>query len=430
MRSGKRVAIVAALLGSGAILIRGQLEPWIQHVPAGPMIDALFRTVPMPGGPVAILRPPSEARPALTSLIASDAHDAALYRLRAQEAEVALDFAAADADWKTYAQSAQDRYGAQLELADFYHRRARPRDELAALMAATSTKDDPLLPTESQPAWRAFVRMANVVAQEDLPNAVSDPVFRAWVGRYPKERAAWLALIDHLTMHREFAAAEIEIAAFGRTFRDPAEPVRLRAALAEQRGDANAALAIYDRAFQPLWPDEMRASYFKLLEQEGQLREFAGRARTALASNPADLNATARLFHYFRSQNNPAAARRTLLEYRIAKESSRQPWTADELETTARLFEWVPEVNEAARLYYALYSVPPANGGQAERALYGLANLLLTSPDQPIQFGSGDLSFYKDIATIDSSPGFLNGILSLVLNSTGPRSQYEQENEK
>jgi hypothetical protein len=49
----------------------------------------------------------------------------------------------------------------------------------------------------------------------------------------------------------------------------------------------------------------------------------------------------------------------------------------------------------------------------SERALYGLANLLLTAPDQPIQFGSGDLSFYKDIATVDPSPGFLNGILSL-----------------
>jgi hypothetical protein len=174
----------------------------------------------------------------------------------------------------------------------------------------------------------------------------------------------------------------------------------------------------------------MRASYFKLLEEQGQLREFAGRARTALASNPADLDATARLFHYFRAQNNIPAARRALLEYRIAKESGRQPWTADELQTLAQLFEWLPDVNEAARLYYGLYSVPPAGAAQAERALYGLANLLLTAPEQPIQFGSGDLSFYKDIATLDASPGLLNGILSLLLNWTGPRSQYQIQNEK
>src|SRR6185295_2426346 len=49
---------------------------------------------------------------------------------------------------------------------------------------------------------------------------------------------------------------------------------------------------------------------------------------------------------------------------------------------------------------------------------------------QPIQFGSGDLSFYKDIATIDASPGFLNGILSLLLNWTGPRFEYQKQNQK
>ena len=252
----------------------------------------------------------------------------------------------------------------------------------------------------------------------------------AMAARYPKEPAAWRNLIEFHTGHRQFAAAETEIVNFASAFHDDFQLVRMRADLEIRRGSPGAALAIYDRAFQPLWPDEMRASYFKLLQEQGQLREFAGRARTALASNPANLDATARLFHYFRSQNNIPAARRALLEYRIAKESGAQPWTAAELQTMAQLFEWLPDVNEAARLYYALYSVPPAGGASAERALYGLANLLLTAPDQPIQFGSGDLSFCEDIATVDPSPGFLNGILSLVLNWTGPRSEYRSENEK
>jgi hypothetical protein len=77
----------------------------------------------------------------------------------------------------------------------------------------------------------------------------------------------------------------------------------------------------------------MRAAYFKLLEEQGQLRQFTGKARTLLAANHTDLDATARLFHYFRAQNNVPAARRTLLEYRIAKESGRQPWTPEELVT-------------------------------------------------------------------------------------------------
>jgi Tfp pilus assembly protein PilF len=415
---------------SGVFLIRAELGPWVQHIPSGPAIAAFFRGVPMPGGTVPILLPPAETRPALTSLLSRVPGDAMLYRLRAQEGEAALDFAAAEADWKSYTLHASDTYAAQIELADFYHRRIRPHDELATLSAAAAAKDDPLQAATAQRGWRAFERMAAVAEREALPESVAEPVFRARVARYPKEPAAWRKLIEHLAAHQQFAAAETEIAAYASTFHDAFEPVRMRAALEMHRGHADAALALYDRAFQPLWPEEMRASYFKLLEEQGQLREFAGRARAALASNPADLDAAARLFHYFRAQNNIPAARRALLEYRIAKESGRQPWTSDELQTLARLFEWLPDVNEAARLYYALYSVPPASGAQAEHALYGLANLLLTAPEQPIQFGSGDLSFYKDIATLDPSPGFLNGILSLLLNWTGPRSQYQIQNEK
>ena len=247
--------------------------------------------------------------------------------------------------------------------------------------------------------------MAAIIDDEGLPQSIAEPVLRAWVARYPKEPAAWRKLIESLTAHRRISAAENEIAAYGSAFHDTLEPVKMRAALELRRGSPDAALAIYDRAFEPLWPDEMASVYFKLLEQQGQLRDFVGRARTALTSNPTNLDATARLFHYFRSQSNIPAARRVLLEYRLAKESSKQPWTADELETLAKLFERLPDVNEAARLYYALYSAPPAGGPQTERALYGLANLLLTVPEQPIQFGSGDLSFTRTSPRLTHRPG-------------------------
>jgi len=428
LKSGKRVSIAAGFAVCGALLLRAQLAPWIGHTPVGPALTALVRSVAMPGGSVTVERPPAEARPALTSLISAAPHDATLYRLRAQEDELALDFAAAEADWKAYAANASDRYAAEIDLADFYHRRIRPRDEIGALLAATAVKDDLLLPALQQPAWHAFERMATVAQQEEVPDSTADTIYRDWVARYPKEPSAWQKRIAFATEQREFTVAEAAIANYAHEFHDDLEPVSMRARVELRRGSPDAALAIYDRAFEPLWPQSLWGAWFSLLEQQGRLREFAGRVRTALASNPTDLDATARLFDYFRSQNNLAAARRVLLECRIAKESRRQPWTASELRTMAQLFAWVPDVNESARMDYALYSAP--GGGDAEEALNGLATLLLTAPDQPIQFGSGDLSLYKDIATLDASPGFLNGILSLVLNGAGPRWEYRTEDQK
>src|ERR1019366_1889517 len=133
-----RLAVAVCLLLSSTFLLRGELEPWVQHIPSGPAIAALFRGVPMPGETVPILLPPAETRPALTNLISGAPRDAMLYRLRAQEAEVALDFAAAEADWKSYTQHAADSYAAQIELADFYHRRIRPREEMATLSTAAA----------------------------------------------------------------------------------------------------------------------------------------------------------------------------------------------------------------------------------------------------------------------------------------------------
>src|SRR5262249_23298778 len=40
------------------------------------------------------------------------------------------------------------------------------------------------------------------------------------------------------------------------------------------------------------------------------------------------------------------------------------------------------------------------------------------------------LSMYKDIATIDPGPGYLNGILSLILNTTSPEGEYLQEEQR
>ena len=50
-----------------------------------------------------------------------------------REDEQQLDFAGAENDWKKHVELATNKTAAGLSLADFYHRRLRPQDEIAAL---------------------------------------------------------------------------------------------------------------------------------------------------------------------------------------------------------------------------------------------------------------------------------------------------------
>ncbi len=341
MRFGKRAAALGAaiLCLAGAMALRAEMQEWVQHLRAGALLDVFFRTVGMPGGDVKMRRPPAETRGALTKRIDAAPREAALYRLRASEAELAEDYAAAEADWKRYAGLASDSRGAQMDLAGFYHRRLRSREEIAALMPVARRKSDLPGPVERQLPWQAFERMIAVVNDDGLPPAEGLDILRAWVARYPGERSVYQHLVAALSSDSRYGDAEKEIAIYARVFHDELYAVRSRAELETSRGDPEAALRIYAAAFQPAWPDEMAKGWFQLLEREQKLREFAGRARAALRANPADLKAAASLFHYFRFQNNEPAARRVLVEYRLAKESGQHPWTSDELLNTAQLFE-------------------------------------------------------------------------------------------
>ena len=125
--------------------------------------------------------------------------------------------------------------------------------------------------------------MAQVIADEALPAKRLGSGLPGLGRALPKEPAAWRKLIDYLIEHgplRRWRKPRSPPTAAD--FQDDFEPVRMRADLEMQRGSAGAALAVYDRAFQPLWPETCAPRISSCLEDEGQLREFVGRARTAL----------------------------------------------------------------------------------------------------------------------------------------------------
>jgi cellulose synthase operon protein C len=425
---------VFVILAGWLVSARGALPAWIKNVEAGTAIEAaLFRAMSMPGGAVLFPRPPAETRPALTNLIKSQPTNANLYSLRALEDEQQLDFNAAESDWKKYVANASGKTDAQIALADFYHRRVLPLDEIKVLSVvadAPADSSETLTAPAEQRSWQAFERIFTVIHDQALPPDFSAAQYRAWLARYGQEQSLYPRFLDFLVAQKDYAAAQQLVVDYHKQFpADQILPIKAKAMVEYRRGSVQQGLAVYEQSFQPLWAPELVTSYFDLLTQTQSLRKFLDQARAALNANPEDLNAMARLFYYYQQQGKLDAAQQTVTAFRLHKESSKSEWTGQELYVCARLLEDIHAYPESARYYFALYNSKDMNDAQ-ERALAALTNLLLTAPETSIRLGSGELSMYRDIAAMDQGPGYLNGILSLILNTTAPAAKFSEEEQR
>lgn len=422
----------AVLAIGGFFAARAELTKWAEGINAGNRLEPVFfRNVLLPSGIISVRRPPKETRPELTKLVGAAPNDAELYSLRALEDEQQLDFAAAEADWKKYADVAGDKGAARLALADFYHRRLRSRDEFNVLIAASfepAPAAEKLFPPSEQRPWKTFDRSIRLVGEARLDPLLAVGQYSQWIARYPSETGLYRNFFAFTMAHERYEIAGDVVTAYKKAVPGDDEfPIEATAEIVAKTTSAARALEVYDQGFKPLWPDSLVKHYFDLLKQSNSLRAYLEKARAGVAANPTDLNSAARVFHYWKQQNNAEAAERALAEFRQRKESRRSAWTAEELSTLAQLYESTHNYDESARHYYALYNLARNDDKTAAAALAGLARLMLSAPEQAIRFGSGNLTLYRDVATMDPHPGFLNGVLSLLLNTSDPDSQYKQE---
>ncbi len=390
--------------------------------------------VPSPGGSVPVRRPPGETAPQLVQL-SSRTPDAELVSLAAREYEAKLDFTNAEFRWRSLDSVSPDRAGNQIQLADYYHRRMQPQQELQALAVAANVLpaiDAPLQPQPQQRAWKIHERAQQLIQAEAMPATLAIQDYEAWIAKYPGaesvQRNYFEFLLNNAMIPRaeqvlnQYRAKLPERTSIGSFVQKPSLP-------------GNAAHGAEPSPFtMPLTircgRRTILTEYFRLLDDSHTSFDFYDNARRAAVARPLDLDPATRLFHYYRKQGDAGASRRELAEFRARKEAAKAQWKASELNTLAKLSDSVDDYDEAIRYSYALYSLPGADNTSAETALVEIISVLLRAPDQPIRFGRGDLSLYHDIATIDSSPGFLNGILSLIFNSQYPDSQFRSQERK
>ena len=416
-----------------ALAAYNSLPEWLTNTEAGSGIEsALYRLMPLPTGDVLYRRSPREARSELTELIKANSQQGALYSLRALQDEQALDFTAAEFDWKAWTDHAPDHAAGELDLADFYHRRLRYQDEIAALTVVAQSPAPPaekFVASSGQRSWNVFERILTVIQENALGSEAADHTYQEWIARYPSEPAVYSRFFDELLNQKRFDDASTLIDQYRRAFpSDVVFPIKAQASLAYRRGSIAEGLAIYDKSFQPLWPPELIQSYFNLLKETRSLPAFLDRTRSHLRANPDDVDAAARLFYAYQQQGRLDAAKQVIADYRQSKELRHVSSNAQELYTFARLLEAVQAYPEAARYYFALNNSAGMPDAQ-QRAVAGLIGILLDAPEQPFRLGAGNLSMYRDIATMDQGPGYLNGILSLFLNTTDPRGEYATEDQ-
>ena len=426
--------MVGVLAGVFLASARAELPYWIRNIESHSGLEAaFFRLMQVPGGAVMYRRPPMETRAVLRGMLKLQPKDAQLYSMLALEDEQQLDFSTAEADWKAFVQASKDKATAEMALADFYHRRLRPQDEIQALSEVAnmpSESSDRLTPAASQQSWRALERIFTTIQQQGLPATFSETYYRKWIARYPKEPSVYSRFLNFLISQKEYVEATQLIQDYRKQFpADEIFPVKAEALIEYKQGSLPQGLAVYEKSFQPLWNPDLVNGYFELLKQTQGLRKFLDEQRATLSANPEDLRATALVFYYYQQEGKLDAAQAEITRYRLHKESAHQEWTGNELYVCARLLEQIHEYPESAHYYFALYDAKDGHEAHMQ-ALAGLTRVLLDAPETPIRFGSGDLSMYRDIATMDAGPGYLNGIISLLLNTTEPASEFSQEEQR
>src|SRR5260370_32206009 len=100
------------------------------------------------------------------------------------EDEQQLDFTAAEGDWKSFAEKSEDKVAGQLSLADFYHRRLRPLDEIKVLSAAAGAAPDAsekLTPASEHRSWRAVERVFRVIPAQGVAGEGFRAQCRRWI---------------------------------------------------------------------------------------------------------------------------------------------------------------------------------------------------------------------------------------------------------
>lgn len=409
------------------------------RAPQAAVDDALYSNEEFFGAQSVVARPYSVALERVGALLGQYPKDARLHLHAARLSEHLGQYDKAATEMTQYADLKRRAPDALRRLANFYHDRARFSDEVRTLQELAKA-----LPVPDRES--VYKRAANVVRAYTLKDFKPADFFAELVAADSSNIRPVQNYVEELHLAKQHKEALAVLVSFQPKF--PAELayfLKSRAQILEESGDRRAAEAVYDTAFDPNWPRAIAGDYYELLRKFGRYRVVRRGLQDRVRAGANDLQTVSRLFSILSYEGSYEPASRLLrdLEARRAgrapqRAATAQPaqpatvsasWNARELETVAAMFSSIGDYDQASRYLYTLYLIgglQPASQSR-EDALNRLFKAMIDAAGTPTRVAAGDLSFYKDVAQVDQHPGFMNGVLSLVLSGTDPAEEFATE---
>ena len=402
--------------------------------------DALYTNEDFFGVSASVARPYAIALERVNDLEAQFPKDARLRLHSAKLAERTGQFDKAATEMNQYADLKQRSPDALRRLAVFYHNRARYSDEVKTLQELAKA----LPVSDRAPVYKAA---AGLVRSYSLKEFKPADFFAELVAADSANLQPVKDYVEELLLAKQDKEALNVLTSFQTKFPDDlAYFLKTRAQILEEANDRRAAEEVYSAVFNPNWPRKIAADYYDVLRRFGRYRIARRALQERLKTGATDLQTAGRLFSFFSYEGNyeqASALLRQLEERRsgrnpntqtTANPSTPQPvrasvWTANEIETVSAMYASIGNFDQASRYLYTLYLLGKlqASSPSRENALYRLFKVMIDAAGTPTRVGTGDLSFYKDIAEVDQHPGFMNGVLSLILSGTDPKTEFATE---
>jgi predicted Zn-dependent protease len=402
--------------------------------------DALYTNEDFFGVNASVARPYVTALERVSALESQYPKDAKLRLHSARLAERTGQFDKAAVEMTQYADLKRRSPDALRRLSVFYHNRARHADEVKTLQELARA----LPVTERAPVYKAAAGLVRSYALKEFKPA---DFFAELVAADASNIQPVKDYVEELLLANQDKEALNVLTSFQPKFSgELAYFLKTRAQVHEEGGDRRAAEEVYSSVFDPNWSRKIAADYYDLLRRFGRYRIARRTLQERFKSGAIDMQTAGRLFSFFSYESNyeqASALLRQLEERRAGRNTSTQTttnsstpqpvraanWSTNEIETVSAMYASIGNFDQASRYLYTLYLLGnlQASSSSRENALYRLFKVMIDAQGTPTRLGTGDLSFYKDIAEIDQHPGFMNGVLSLILSGTDPKTEFATE---